>query len=212
MDKTQDCCFCAEFETGEADETLFLKYGIKNRILDSNDRFAVLPTVSPLMDAHFLILPKVHINTLKQLREAEKQELMGIVKNLISSFAGAYFLFEHGAFLANGNTCGVDHAHLHILPLDRSLSLQVMEKTKKEYAPEFQGDLQGALSYRTDKPYLLYGNDIGAVYNSVDKDFPSQFIRKKICEALNNSNWNWKLYTNRDSFEASMAYRGKITA
>jgi histidine triad (HIT) family protein len=212
MGKTQGCCFCTEFETGEVDKTLFLSYGIKNRILYSNDHFVILPTVSPLMAGHILVLPREHINTLKRLREAEKQELLNIVQKLISSFAGACFMFEHGAFPVNGNTCGVDHTHLHILPLDRSLSLQVMEKIKMEYAPEFQSDLQGALSYRTDKPYLLYGNDIKAIYNSVDGNFPSQFIRKKICEVLNNRDWDWKLLTNRDSFAASMVYRGKITA
>jgi diadenosine tetraphosphate (Ap4A) HIT family hydrolase len=212
MNKAHDCCFCAEFEKGEVDETLFLRYGIKNRILYSNDHFVVLPTASPLVDGHFLVLPRWHINTLKQLHASEKQELFGVVQNLISSCADSYFIFEHGAFPVNGNTCGVDHAHLHILPLGNAVSLQVMEKVKGEYAPEFLGDLLGALSYRKEMPYLLYGNDIKAMYNSVDGNFPSQFIRKKICEVLNNPDWDWKLLTNRDSFVESMAYREKIIA
>jgi diadenosine tetraphosphate (Ap4A) HIT family hydrolase len=51
-----------------------------------------------------------------------------------------YLIFEHGAFPVNGNSCGVDHAHIHILPVEKTISKSIIESINKSYASRLYMD------------------------------------------------------------------------
>jgi diadenosine tetraphosphate (Ap4A) HIT family hydrolase len=45
-------------------------------MLFDNNQFVVLPSVSPVVENHLLVLPKKHINTMKQLTSDEKNSFL----------------------------------------------------------------------------------------------------------------------------------------
>jgi diadenosine tetraphosphate (Ap4A) HIT family hydrolase len=207
----KDCCFCQEFRRNEVDGEIKEKYSVTNRILFDNNRFVVLPSVSPVVENHVLVLPKRHINTMKQLTDDEKDDLFVLVKNITQVFSGSYFLFEHGAFPANGNTCGVDHAHIHILPVEEKVSEAVIGLIKKSYYAKPYANLLLSLNDEKDMPYLLCGKDTHDMYSCNNANFPSQFMRKILCGILGKKEWNWRDFTNRHYFTRTVSrLKGKI--
>ncbi|WP_461251787.1 HIT family protein, partial [Treponema sp. R8-4-B8] len=186
-----NCCFCQEFINHETNDDIQKNYSVTNRILFNNDKFVVLPSVSPIVKNHLLVLPKKHINTMKQLGDDEKGQFFALVNNITQLLGEDYFAFEHGAFPVNGNTCGVDHAHIHILPVKREISKKVIGFIKKTYTYMLYKDLSLSLDDKKDKPYLLFGNDTREMYSCNNALFQSQFIRKLLCEHLDIPDWNW---------------------
>jgi len=211
MKQNEDCCFCLEFRNNEVDGEVLKKYSVTNRILFDNNQFVVLPSVSPIVENHLLVLPKMHINTMKQLSDRQKKMLFLLIKNITQLFNGNYFIFEHGAFPVNGNTCGVDHAHIHILPIDEKLSETVIGFIKKSYSAKLYKDLLSSLNDETEMPYLLYGNDKLGMYSCNNANFPSQFMRKALCDILGKKEWDWRNLTNERFFSGAVSgLKGKI--
>jgi len=206
-----NCCFCNEFQNYEVAEEIKNRYSITNRILFSNDKFVVLPSVSPIVEDHLLILPKKHINTMKQLENDEQEQLLLLVKNIMRLLNKDYYIFEHGAFPVNGNTCGVDHAHIHILPLEKTISKAIIKSINKIYTSMLYMDFIMALMDEKDMPYLSFGNDIHEMYMCNNAIFPSQFMRKLLCNELGINDWNWRSFTNEHFLNATISkFKGKI--
>jgi diadenosine tetraphosphate (Ap4A) HIT family hydrolase len=206
-----NCCFCQEFQKNEVNEEIRKVYGVSNRILFANDEFVVLPSVSPIVENHLLILPKRHINTMKQLEDHEKEHLLVIMKNIMRLLGKDYFIFEHGAFPVNGNTCGVDHAHIHFLPVERTVSKAIIESLYEFYVSRLYTDFILSLNDEINMPYLSYGNDIQEMYMCNNAFFRSQFMRELLCNKLGINDWNWRSFTNRHFFKATISeLRGKI--
>jgi diadenosine tetraphosphate (Ap4A) HIT family hydrolase len=195
-----NCCFCHEFLHHEVSDEIKNNYSVTNRILFDNDKFVVLPSVSPIVKNHLLVLPKKHINTMKQLKDDEKSQLRMLVNNITHLLGEDYFAFEHGAFPVNGNTCGVDHAHIHILPVGREISKKVIGFIKRTYTYMLYKDFLLSLDDEKDKPYLLFGNDMQKMYSCNNALFQSQFIRKLLCDNMGIADWNWRSYTNKHNF------------
>jgi diadenosine tetraphosphate (Ap4A) HIT family hydrolase len=214
-----NCCFCREFRDHEVDEEIKKIYSVTNRVLFENDVFVVLPSVSPIVPGespiakkhHLLILPKRHINTMKQLEDDEKRQLFVLTRKITQLLGDDHFIFEHGAFPVNGNTCGVDHAHIHILTVEKNISKNVIGSINKDYASKFYMDFVLSLNEEKDMPYLSYGNDIHGMYVCNNAVFKSQFIRELLCNNLGIKEWNWRSLTNKHSFNATVSeLRGKI--
>lgn len=206
-----NCCFCQEFRCHEVNEDIKKAYSVTNRVLFENDDFIVLPSVSQLVKNHLLILPKRHINTMKQLEYDEKEQLFILINNIVRLIGEDYLVFEHGAFPVNGNTCGVDHAHIHILPFEKKGTKILIENINKTYASKFYKDFVLSLNDEKDMPYLSYGNDIHGMYMCNNALFHSQFMRKLICNYLGVKEWNWRSFTNKNLFNTTIyELRGEI--
>jgi len=207
----ENCCFCLEFQHHQVCTEVKEKYSVTNRILYEDEDFVILPSVSPIVEKHLLLLPKKHINTMKQLDNSEKERLLALINCTTQHFDEDYFIFEHGAFPVNGNTCGVDHAHIHILPVRKCISELIIAYIKKTYQAKFYMDFIFSLNDEKDKPYLLYGNSTHGIYSCNNAVFPSQFIRKLLCENLGIKEWNWRTFTNEHYFNIAISeLRGRI--
>ena len=80
-----------------------------------------------------MIVPKQHVLSMAQLDIAVRQELECLlieVSELIELRFSPPTLFEHGA-ARPGTTfgCGIDHAHLHVVPLPTGLNLVTLAET-----------------------------------------------------------------------------------
>lgn len=118
------CPYCSSFL---ADRSSRAPYDI---VLTQTKNFVVVPTRGSLIEGWLLIVPKRHILSLAQLCVAERHEFESLVGD-VSARVGHLWgvpptLFEHGASY-NGDLigCGVNHAHLHMAPLDFFLSTAI---------------------------------------------------------------------------------------
>jgi ATP adenylyltransferase len=88
-------------------------------------RFGVIGSIGALVRGWLLVIPRVPIPNLRHLSTHDRASLGEIVASLkknMSSLDGELFIFEHGSSRpASLLACGVEQAHLHMLPLNFDL-------------------------------------------------------------------------------------------
>jgi len=102
--------------------------------------------------------------------------------------------FEHGPSAPkHGTGCGVDHAHLHLVPLDCDLRSGVVPflPVGQEWLPS--GWIEREAAFRCGLDYLYLKEDEVAGLIAVSRDFGSQVFRKAIAEHFGRANqFNWR--------------------
>lgn len=171
--------------------------------------FAVLPTLSPLSAGHVLIVPRSHVTSMSSLTEPIRGELANCADILRSQlerpFGSQFYLFEHGTGPGEVK-CGVDHAHLHLLPLSAKAAARVNLRINEDFTAHYHGHLEDALAYAAQtrrESYVLYGSDVKSMRISLAAHIPSQYVRRLIAETLSRSHWDWKLLTGQEEFSAT---------
>ena len=113
---TIDCRFCHIVEGHTF-------HGAIDVPVESNEDYLLLASIGAFVEGWSLVVPRVHCLS---LREHYGRELFS--KFVISSIYrvqaeyGPSVIFEHGAnHCGSATSCGTDHAHLHIVPLDIEL-------------------------------------------------------------------------------------------
>jgi len=114
LETTEGCRFCA-FGADSAESAWF------DRSLLRTKNFSVQVSVGAIVPGWLLITPSYHAPNL--IREYTSNEFVGLRQKvsaiLASAFRRSVLMFEHGANRDGSLTgCGVNHAHLHLLPLD----------------------------------------------------------------------------------------------
>lgn len=91
--------------------------------------FVVLPSLGALVEGWVLLVPKQHFLSMGALPDSlipEMQDLKRSVCAFLQDTYGTASAFEHGPGQKERKVgCGVDHAHLHILPVNFDLSVAV---------------------------------------------------------------------------------------
>lgn len=107
------------------DECVFCKIAKKEisaPIIYENDNFLSFPDANPKIKGHSLIIPKKHFNTILDIPNTLGVELMDCVKNtsliLMQKHSATGFNLLSNNFESAGQV--VKHAHLHILPRQKS--------------------------------------------------------------------------------------------
>ena len=83
--------------------------------------YVVLPSAGSLVPGWLLVVPRRPMLNLGCTTPSERAALMELVDDLsirMGNFEGEIYCFEHGsAFVGSATGCGVDQAHLHVVPL-----------------------------------------------------------------------------------------------
>ena len=99
-----------------------------------NCHFSVVPSLGSLLPGWVLVVPRRRLINLHMLTPEERlslDRLCSEVHRPLSIFRGSIFEFEHGStFEGSVMGCGVDQAHLHIVPLPFDL-IQAAKKISK---------------------------------------------------------------------------------
>lgn len=119
---------------------------------------------------------------------------------MVTSDYGHVISFEHGAKKETGGSCGIYHAHIHVMPVPDDLDLSCF--FNKESDVKKSGALSQCYeSLKKSSQYLMATNSNGQVY-FVDIaqgtiKYPSQFFRKRIADYYHlNQSWDWREYQN----------------
>jgi diadenosine tetraphosphate (Ap4A) HIT family hydrolase len=195
------CEFCSEL-TEDPNSRFKRLYStqLPSRVIKRSNGFVVLPTLGQLFKGSLLILPEEHVETFSSLSTEMLARLPDLLNKLEVSTTrlGMPLIFEHGAKCFTGSGCGIYHAHLHLVPVPRSVHYSALIPTKAQGAT---GLCTALLKLRSSNQYLLVrdtdGNTVFAELDAFQTlDFPSQYVRRKLVEYFNlSTSWDWRDYT-----------------
>jgi len=164
---------------------------------------AVLPTKGSMVSGWLLLIPRTKAASIQQLPPSARLELMrvrSLVETDLQRFGNDHlFWFEHGPGVVGSPLgCGVDQAHLHVIPLPFDL---VGASARAE--PAFTWSPVNATDpwceIKCEHDYLLVSNGTGTFLTYPAAGI-SQFFRKVIASELNRGiEWNYRVYPNADA-------------
>jgi ATP adenylyltransferase len=110
------CRFCA-IAAGVA----FTPY---DRPILESDRYLAVASLGGFLPGWTLIIPRDHeLNLSQRYADPAFLDFAAEVQRAVSTTFGNTVMFEHGANHAGSSTgCGTDHAHMHLVPLEASLT------------------------------------------------------------------------------------------
>lgn len=193
---SSSCYFCEEINNNRFPDEFVRNCGIVNRVLEQCDNFVAVPSLSPITLGHVLIIPKYHVTSMMQVDRAMMSELENFTNKIMKIIAiniGAPIIFEHGIGEGKAGGCGVNHAHLHILPMkpDSASNLQLI--IDEQFSFSGATSLVELLSSGGNKKsYLLFGQNLKEIFYFYDENIPSQYLRRLIAKEMARLLWNWK--------------------
>jgi diadenosine tetraphosphate (Ap4A) HIT family hydrolase len=189
------CDFCDEFSSGQQN-AYARRYGLRpaSRIL-LDGPFRVLPTLGQIAEGHLLIVPVPHLCAVADLPNGSLGELENLCQQVRSVLRGEYgecVFFEHGMREAGSGGCGIDHAHIHAVPVRADGVLDILMQ-------EFQGsNVHSLVDMKTgldqNSSYLFFEDASSQRHVFPVKHLPSQYMRKLVAESIGKSDWDWRKF------------------
>jgi ATP adenylyltransferase len=195
----------------------FLSKNIYNHIVFESDNFIVIPSLGSLVKGWLLIVPKQYVLSIGYLDENlqnELDELSNNVTKILEKEFGKVTMFEHGAYMPNNLVgCGVDYAHLHLVPVDIDLIAELEKILKINYDWHKISGLDFASIYtKQNLPYLYVKDNKNQHFITSNESFPSQLFRKVIANYLGKSDeFDWKTFHHMENIEATIRILSKYS-
>ena len=201
------------FQTKFATEAYAESRDLWDTPLFESQSFVALPTVGALVEGWLLVVPKTAALSFARLSTSQFSELGEFLDETVPVIESAYgpvSVFEHGPAITNSSVgCGVDYAHLHLVPTRCDLlagARKIAPNVRWDQIKSFD-EIQNRASladgywflkqdYRSDICYLgrcEYGNPT------------SQLFRKVIANHIGNpSAYDWKKSLGEDMVAATV--------
>lgn len=142
-----------------------------------------------------LAVPARHVLALAELNDDEWREFMDAAtqsRRRIEKLWGSSVLFEHGAAGSGRQAaCGVNHAHLHIVPLELDLRASIASVDGSVGQFEWNPCSQDRPWSKADLDYIFLSDRTGS-WIAHRESIPSQVVRRAIAATLDLSDWNWR--------------------
>ena len=200
------CCICDEIAT-----RIFTYdyYGTPDRILFESNDFVVFPSLSPLVEGHLLIFSKRHVPNMMSLEDNALERLIGIVRFIAARLRSKYgniLIFEHGSKEGSAPACGIGHAHVHLLPLDRRIIDGLFKKIISEYPSHKENSIENIYTEgSSEQQYLLVSDDSTKKTLLIEENIPSQFMRKEIAKMIGTEYWDWRNISGYGLFRSTLS-------
>lgn len=169
--------------------------------LYETENFAVIPSLGSIVEGWLLIIPKKHYLSYGYLSSEELykelDDLIVYVGSIVKKAYGEFVIFENGAFCSDKLVgCGVDYAHIHIVPIKDDLIDIIKTRYNKNYNWKQVKSLDVSSTFvKNSQPYLYYRNQVGCSYITTDPNIPSQLFRKAIAYSRGIENeYDWKYH------------------
>lgn len=175
------CAFCRSLLTGTSGAPW-------DTILKETERFVVSPTKGSLLPGWLLVVAKRHAICSGALTTNELKELQNTIamaKEIVRENFGPPTVFEHGPSCAGTALgCGIDHQHVHVVPLHFSLTRAV-----NALEPYIQWETLSEISgtkplHRAGIAYALVQEDGGPMLWCRPPDGVRQMFRQAIAHGM----------------------------
>jgi len=187
------CDFCDEFAGGQQNAYAQYYGKLRNRSILVTVRFRVVPTLGQLVEGHLLIVPTEHSCALADLPDDQIQELENLSQDLrgvLRSTYGQCVFFEHGIRTLGSGGCGIDHAHLHAVPLAAEGVLPVLKDRFGGCGLQSLKEIRRAVPQ--DSSYLFFEDSSQRRHAFAVEHLPSQYLRKLIAQEIGKADWDWR--------------------
>jgi diadenosine tetraphosphate (Ap4A) HIT family hydrolase len=162
-------------------------------VVAENADFVALPSLGSLVPLWTIIVPRRPMTTLSSMNDNERASFISLRDALVlslSPFARCVFEFEHGGSIGSIVSCGVDQAHLHVVPLNFDLMAAAKKAERRwEIAPRIEdlgyGDTSG-------KEYLFIQSSNSSLILFPEKQ-TSQWFRRLIANECGTREWDYKV-------------------
>jgi diadenosine tetraphosphate (Ap4A) HIT family hydrolase len=169
-----------------------------NEPVFETENFDVIPSLGALVEGWVLIVPKQHAIAVGALSVPLVLELQEVKTRVASALAAHYgssvCAFEHGPSHAGRNLgCGVDHAHLHLVPLglDLQTAMQPFMPSQAQWRRATMQDCRTA--FEAGAGYLYFERPIGSGHIATGADFGSQLFRRAIATSIGAADqFSWR--------------------
>jgi len=199
----RECGFCGHLLGAAGD-------GDAWRVLFEDDSFVAVPSVGSLVPGWLLVVPRDHCVNLASMAPERLVQMWEFVDTFFERWVtefGRVVLFEHGpATEGRPAGCGVDHAHLHIVPCG-GIDLVAAARRRLigfSWAPVMS--LSALAPAMVDGMDYLYLRDDTEEIAAVGPDVPSQALRQVFAAELGSpSTFNWREHPNLEVVRATIA-------
>lgn len=188
------CCLCSSFVAADTRD-------FWDRPLFETANFSVMPSLGSLVEGWMLVVPKRHFLCMGALSAdlwSELRDLKTVIGASLAEQYGEVCAFEHGAHAPNREVgCGVDHAHLHLVPVPARIDLA---KAAEEFLPARVSWSSAAyeacqLAFSRGDDYLYVEQPLGAGRIATGDALGGQIFRKAIATQLGvPDEFNWRQY------------------
>jgi ATP adenylyltransferase len=194
------------------DDSLPRSEALWDREILRTERFVAVPSAGSLVVGWALVVPRRPMLNLSQITAKEREELDTVatsIANRLGECGQEVYFFEHGSRAVGSLTgCGVDQAHLHIVPLPFDLIAAATARTATGIAwraARETGPPLDALPAEGEYVALWSKGDrrsmIGAVTEPV-----SQWIRRVIADELGiGAEWNYRIHPQPNRVRETLA-------
>lgn len=175
-----------------------------DEIIYAGREIMLIPDVAPCATGHMLIVAREHHRALLKFWAGDEvTEVIAAVDACLPEDQ-KLVIFEHGIVADNAKPSCVEHAHAHLIPMNKSLKVELQEEI---------GDLDPINSPRelliknASMEYAIL-RDIDEQWYQASLDvIPGQAIRRAILGSSANIHWNWLDYV---EFAEPLNTRNKI--
>ena len=181
-----------------------------NEPLFESENFVVIPSLGALVDGWLLLLPKAHyicIGALPLSVIDEMDALKQTAARFIQEEYGAVCAFEHGPHKENSSLgCGVDHAHLHLVPMSADLRSAISPFLPANATWRIGNVADCRKSFHESRDYLYLEQPLGNGSISTHHEFQGQLFRQAIASELGVlPQYNWREFAQLQNVEATIA-------
>jgi len=195
-----DCEFCQELRDA-ASSRFHRLYGgrVESRVIARGHGLLAMPTLGQIFPHSLLVLPEEHKETMADVYHVRGRRLVDLVAEVerrVRPF-DTPVVFEHGARCESGGSCGIYHAHLHVVPVPGPVSCT-------DLLPADEVDLFSSLeaawaALAGSSEYLLFRGTDGRVgvhdSSRSPRRFGSQYFRRELVRRFQVERpWDWRVY------------------
>jgi diadenosine tetraphosphate (Ap4A) HIT family hydrolase len=199
----QQCEFCSEFIPPYRSR-FHSQFGsdLQHRVVLREGGFVAMPSMGQIVPDSLMLLPVSHVERFSDLNPDELSLAERLLRRLSDVVQGRTAIFEHGARSCTGGSCGIYHAHIHIIPLSPGMNLEQMAADLSPTSKTFQDIMQTASQH--DQYLFLWDGDHRLWFRPVPPSdatkFPSQYFRRLIASAVGDPDaWDWRLANQPES-------------
>jgi ATP adenylyltransferase len=168
-----------------------------NRPLLESPNFVVVPSLGALVPGWLLLVPRKHCLSFGSIEgnwPVETEQMKARIVSQLQSYYGNVCIFEHGPSREKSLVgCGVDHAHLHFVPLDFDLCSASRPFLPSDAAWSPASSAECHRAFNEGRDYLYIEQPIGNGLIATSTHFEGQLLRRAIANQLGQlDRFNWR--------------------
>lgn len=172
-------------------------------VVASNDHIVAVPSLGSLVPRWLLLVPRRPMSTLSLLSSEERAALAALRSDLavqIGALGQTVYAFEHGGVSGSLVSCGVDQAHLHLVPLGFDL---LRAARSHNLGWRSSGSICDLTVAETGGREYLFAERDGVSLIGFPAKPTSQWFRRLIAQECGVEEWDYKRNPNLDQLVAT---------